>query len=92
MSDQPKTESDVLRYQLTPRMRTALERLRYECDYEDDRVGDEKNYVTIGQIAPGIGVKTLSDLKERGLIEVGINRWHNCEGYRITTAGREALW
>lgn len=72
-------------------MRTALERLRYECDYEDDRVGDENNYVTIGQIAPGIGVKTLSDLAERGLIKVGTNRWHNCEGYRITHAGREAL-
>lgn len=76
---------------LKPRMRMALERLREECDYEDSRVGDDENYILGNKLAPGIGKKTILELKKLGMIETGMNRWFNREGYRITDTGREAL-
>ncbi len=72
-------------------MRKALERLRFECEYEDSRVGGHENYVLPNKLAPGIGDKTISELEKLGLIETGTNRWFNCEGYRITEAGRRTL-
>ena len=72
-------------------MRKALELLRFECDYEDSRVGDDENYILGNKLAPGIGVKTISELKKMGLIKTGMNRWFKREGYRITEAGHEAL-
>lgn len=74
-----------------PKMRKALEKLRYECDYENHKTGDTDNYILRGKLGAGIGEKTLSDLKLMGLLETGTNRWFKCEGYRITEAGRELL-
>ena len=48
-------------------MRKALERLRFECDYEDSRVGIDENYILSNKLAPGIGDKTISELKKMGL-------------------------
>ena len=76
---------------LNKRMRKALERLRFECDYDKSQSGNEENFVLKNRLAPDIGDKTLSDLLELGLIETGINRWYNTTGYRITQRGRQAL-
>ena len=72
-------------------MRTALERLQYECNYEDARIGDDENYIPANKLAPGIDEKTITELIKLGLIETGTNRWFNCVGYRITQAGRKIL-
>lgn len=73
------------------RERKALEKLRYECDYEDSRVGGAENYVLKNELSPGVGDKTLLDLQALGLLETGTNRWFNLIGYRITELGRETL-
>lgn len=76
---------------LNARERIALEKLRYECDYEDSRVGGAVTYVLKNALCPGVGEKTLLDLQAFGLIEAGTNRWFNVVGYRITDLGRKTL-
>jgi hypothetical protein len=76
---------------LTKRHRLALSRLRSECDYEDGLKGGTANFILDIQLAPGIGAKTLSELKAWGLIIEGPHRWSDATGYRITGAGRAAL-
>lgn len=80
-----------MRRALTSRQRKALEALRSECDYEDHHKGGTDNYVHPGALPVGIGAKTLADLVALGLVETGSNRWIDGRGYRITTAGREAI-
>lgn len=76
---------------LDTRMRKALGILRFECDYEDDHKGGSENFIRRNVLAPGIGDKTISRLLEKKLIIEGPHRWSKDTGYRITTAGREAL-
>lgn len=80
-----------MRQLLNPRMRRALEALRYECDYEDHHKGGDQNYILRGALPPGTGDKTLGDLLQLGLIESGPYRWSSGTGYRITAAGRRAI-
>lgn len=80
-----------MQFDLTTRMRKALEKLRFECDYEDSRSEGDVIFILPGKLAPGVGDKTIADLEALSLIETGINKWFNEKGYRITDAGREAL-
>lgn len=75
---------------LKPRMRKALEALRYECDYEDYHKGGDQNYILRSALPPGVGEKSLADLLKLGLIETGSSRWRNETGFRITAKGRAA--
>lgn len=76
---------------LGKRHRTALERLRYECDYEDHHKGGTENFILLPALGSGIGAKTVADLLEWGMIVEGPNRWFREMGYRITEAGRSEL-
>ena len=76
---------------MNSRQRKALRSVREETDYEDDRVGGTDNYVLLGVLGSGIGQGTIGHLLSLGLIEAGPNRFCNETGYRITTAGRDAL-
>lgn len=76
---------------LTKRHRESLEALRYECDYEDRRVGDDRNFVLWEQLTKSHGVKTRAELVAADYAIEGRNRWFGKVGYRITEAGREAL-
>jgi len=77
--------------ELMARHRKALAALQYECDYEDDRVGDDKNYVLWEQVANSGGPRTRSDLVDAGYAVAGPHRWSEALGYRITESGRAAL-
>lgn len=76
---------------LTPRMRKALEAMRYECDYEDHHKGGDQNYILRSALPAGVGEKTLADLLRFGLIENGPSRWHRETGFRITAKGRASI-
>lgn len=70
-----------MKAELTKRMIKALNALRYECDYEDGRVGGTNNFIMRGSLPPGIGEKTLGQLEDFGLISKGPYRWSGGVGY-----------
>ena len=76
---------------LTKRELTALEKLTFECDYEDAHKGGTDNFILRNKLAPGIGDKTISSLTERGFVITGPHRWSDRTGFRITDNGRKAL-
>lgn len=76
---------------LSKSMRTALEGLRSECDYEDGRVGGTDNYICRRQIGYRIGKKTMAGLEQLDLAKKGQNKWNDEIAWRITQTGREAL-
>lgn len=78
-------------FEVTSRMRKALENLCSECDYEDSHNGGTDNFILHGKLGDRIGDKTISQLLEAGFIKKGPNRWVDEVGFRITDAGREAI-
>jgi hypothetical protein len=76
---------------LNLREQKALKALRFECDYEDSHKDGIENFISWGALGTGLGDKTRTDLLQRGFIVSGPIRWNDDTGYRITTAGREAL-
>lgn len=78
-------------HELTKRHVDALRKLREECDYEDSQSNEELIFVLRNKLSPGIGDKTLSDLKDWRMIEAGIPKWFGTLGYRITELGRQEI-
>ena len=76
---------------MTKRHREALETLRYECSYEDNRVGGDQNFIVWEGRTKSHGVKTRSDLVDAGYAVEGKHRFSGAIGYRITAAGLSAL-
>jgi hypothetical protein len=64
--------------------RMALDRLSSENSYLPNE------FVSIGQIGPGIGLGTMSDLIGWHLVEEGKHSVSGIEGYRLTELGKAA--